>query len=238
MINVAIVEDNISAAKALEDCVKTYQASFGEQFNIIHFPDAISFLTNYRPIYDIVFMDIEMPNLDGLEASYKLRKFDNKAILIFVTNMAQFAVKGYEVDALDFIVKPVSYQNFYLKLKKAIDIIKSNQDVELVVNQQSGMIRLSSKEIYYVEVSGHKLIYHTAAETVSGYGALSELEVKLKKFCFMRCNSCYLVNPKYISSVQNYTVYMRNGDELQISHPKKKAFMTELADWLGQGNSI
>lgn len=238
MINVAIVEDDNAAAKLLSDMLLDYQIAGGEKFNVVRFNDAVSFLTNYRQVYDIIFMDIEMPGMSGMDAAFKLRESDRKVILIFVTNMAQFAVKGYEVDAMDYLLKPVNYQNFSLKLKKAVNILKAGESGEIVITQASGIIRIPAKDVLYVEVLGHKLIYHTQAENFSGYGSLSELEEKLKDYRFMRCNNCYLVNPKYIMSVQGFTVSMRNGDRLQISHPRKKEFMAGLADWLGQGNFI
>lgn len=236
MISIAIVEDDDKAAKLLESHLKTYQERNSHLFNIVRYSNAVSFLTNYKQIFDIVFMDIQLPDMDGLSASYELRKFDTEVILIFVTNMAQYAVKGYDVDALDFIVKPVVYENFCLKVKKAIEIINASQEIELVIANKNGLIRLSSNRVLYVEVVGHKLIYYTSDSEYSGTGSLSELESKLSEFSFMRCNSCYLVNPKYISMVSGFTVKMANGAELAISHPKKKAFMQELADWLGKGN--
>lgn len=238
MVNVAIVEDDDNAAKLLESYLKNYEKKQSISFNIKRFSDAVSFLTDYRKVYDIIFMDIEMPDLNGLDAALKLRVFDKEAVLIFVTNMAQFAVKGYEADALDFMIKPINYQDFVLKLKKAISIVSSNAEVQIVVAQVSGFTRLSTKKISYIEVMGHKLNYHTDSEIVSGTGSLSKLEEKLKAYNFMRCNNCYLVNPKFILSVQGYTINMLGGEKLQISIPKKKKFMMELTDWLGQGNYI
>lgn len=238
MINIAIVEDDNKAAALLQGYLNDYRKAHGEAFEIKRFSDAVSFLTNYRPDYDIIFMDIEMPHLTGMEAAYELRKVDRNVVLIFVTGMAQFAVKGYEVDALDYIVKPLGYKNFSLKLQKALNIVKSNEQVELVINQAGGMRRISTREIYYIEVLGHKLNYYMQNEVFSGYGSLAKLSEKLTSYHFMRCNNCYLVNPKHIISVEKLDVTMRNGVKLQISHPRKKTFMSELADWLGCGNFI
>lgn len=238
MISVAIVEDDDAAAALLEGYLHTFEQNSGVRFSIKRFCEAVSFLSEYRSLYDIIFMDIEMPNLSGMEAALKLREFDKQAVLIFVTNMAQFAVKGYEADALDFMIKPLSYSDFSQKMQKALSVIDSNADVALVVARSDGFVRVSVKKISYIEVMGHKLLYHTDEETITATGSLTELEEKLRPYSFMRCNSCYLLNPKYIQSVQGHNVLMQNGDLLKISHPKRKKFMLELADWLGQGNFI
>ena len=238
MINIAIVEDDDSAALILRDYLTYYQEKNDIQFDITRFNDALSFLSDRRVLYDIIFMDIELPNLNGMDAALKLREFDKESVLIFVTNMAQFAVKGYEAGALDFMVKPINYQDFSLKMDKAINIVKTNAEIELVIRKVDGFVRLSTKKIIYIEVTGHTLCYHTTEGDIIASGSLSKMEDKLRPYNFMRCNSCYLVNPKYIQSVQGYDLLMSNGDVLKISRPRKKQFMTDLANWLGQGNFI
>lgn len=133
MVNVAIVEDEDAAAAILSNCLDKYASAKreGVEFSVCRYHDAVSFLENYRSRFDIVFMDIQLPDLDGMEAAKKLRRLDSSVTLIFVTNMANFAVRGYEVDALDFIVKPVEYFSFALKLDRALERLKSTAEQEI-----------------------------------------------------------------------------------------------------------
>ena len=133
MLNIAIVEDDPQAAGLLTDYLDRYAQERGISCNSVIFNDAVDFLTGYKASFDLVFMDIELPGLDGMEAARRLREMDRSVILIFVTNMANFAVKGYEVDALDFIVKPVTYFPFSIKLDRAVKRLESRQERELVV---------------------------------------------------------------------------------------------------------
>lgn len=237
MFKIAIVEDNAAAAGKLDGFLKRYAEENREQFEITVFGDAFDFLDGYRQIYDMVFMDIELPGMDGMEAAGRLRQIDRKVTLIFVTNMAGFAVKGYEVDAADYVVKPVHYGDFELKLKRVIARHKEADEAILVV-RQGGYLRLRLREIRYVEVRGHKLIFHTQDGEVSGSGTLLETEEKLKDKGFLRCNKCYLVNQKHIAAVEGYALIMSGGEELQISRPRKKAFMSELAEVMGNENVL
>lgn len=237
MFKIAIVEDNRAAAEKMQGYLERYAQSHKENFDIAVFGDALAFLDSYRRIYDMVFMDIELPFINGMEAAQKLREIDQQVVLIFVTNMAQFAVKGYEVDALDYLVKPVHYGDFELKLHRAVSRLKESQEA-LLVQRQSGMIRLKLQEISYIEVRGHTLIFHTEAGEITGSGTLQELENKLRNKGFLRCNKCYLVNQRHIAAVQGYTLVMAQGEELQISRPRKKTFMIELAETMGNENVL
>lgn len=237
MLKVAIVEDNKAAMEKLQGYLERYAQENEEKFDIAAFGDALAFLDNYRCIYDMVFMDIELPFINGMEAAKRLREIDSQVVLIFVTNMAQFAVKGYEVDALDYLVKPVHYGDFQLKLHRAVSRLKEAQEA-ILIQRQSGILKLRVQEIGYIEVRGHTLIFHTDMGEINGSGTLNELENKLKGKGFLRCNKCYLVNQKYIAAVQGYTLVMAQGEELQISRLRKKTFMNELAETMGNENIL
>lgn len=237
MARIAIVEDEKRAQETLETYLKKAAGLDGEEFSVSVFGSAIEFLTNYKPIYDIVFMDIELPGLNGMDASRKLREFDKNVTLVFVTNLAQYAVKGYEVDALDFIVKPVSFDNFYLKLQRALDRVKMNKEVSLSIPTSSGLTIISASRLKYIDVMKHSLVFHTLDGDYETYGTLKQYESKLDPRLFVRCNSCFLVNLQYVQSLKDYFVKV-GGDELTISHPKKKDFVKALNEYLGRGFNV
>lgn len=121
MIHVAIVEDEFSVAQQIENYAQKYLSEHGIQGETFCFSDGMALAEGYRPIWDIIFLDIEMPQLDGMSAAQYIRQKDPSVILIFITNMARYAIKGYEVGALDFVLKPVNYAQFSMKLRRAIE---------------------------------------------------------------------------------------------------------------------
>lgn len=135
MVYVAIVEDDARAAQRLENHLNRFAAETEEQLHIEIFPDALQFLDGYAPVWQLVFMDIEMPNIDGLDAAKRLRAIDEGVQIVFVTNMAQYAIQGYEVRAMDFIVKPVEYGSFFMKMKRAIRYIRANSPKQITVKR-------------------------------------------------------------------------------------------------------
>lgn len=240
MLRIAIVEDNREDQVLLSEYIERYfkEEQPEQSYQTVLFDSALTFLSNYRAIYDMVFLDIQMPYLNGMDAAEKLRQVDTEIPIVFVTNMAQYAVRGYDVNALGFVLKPISYYDFLLRMKKTMNVLTARQGREMVLSAKQGITRISTSDIYYVEVTGHSLHYHTKEEVLTVSGSISDAEEKLRSSEFLRCNNCYLVNPRAILNVSGYTITLVNREQLTISHPRRKAFMSQLNAWLGEGKNI
>ncbi len=230
MRNIAIVEDEDAAAETLRGHIEEYAKRNGQTFRIDRFHDAVEFLTDYKPVYCVVFLDIQMPHRDGMSAAADLRTIDKTVSVMFITNLMQYAQKGYEVDAVAYLLKPVSYFDFALKFRKALDLYVMNAEYAITVNTAGGLCRVSTEKLMYVETVRHRLYYHLVDDVVEITGALYKVEAELGRFGFLRCNQCYLVNPKFIVSVKGLSVQV-GSDTLAISRPRRNAFLAELAAW-------
>ena len=233
MYYIATTEDDDKTAAQIIQFIRRYTEENELQAEVFRFADAESFLADPRR-FDAVFMDIELPGLDGISAAKKLREKDQNVVLVFVTNMSQLAIRGYEVSALDFIVKPLLYADLAFKLDRVFRKLTGNGPGMIDVYTGGGIKRISSDALKYVEVLNHRCVYHLDGETVEFYSSLAAAEELLQPFGFLKCNRCYLINPKYITEVKDYTVAI--GDEtLQISRNQKKKFMRELNAYIAQG---
>lgn len=222
MIDIAIVEDNREQAAALEGHIKAYAADHKLSVSVSIFYEPITFLEKYSPFH-IVYMDIMMPLLNGMDAAKLLREKDEKVILIFVTTMRQYAIQGYEVAASDFIVKPISYPEFALKFTKVLTRLEYVMPPDVLVRTDTSFVRLSPRDIRYVEVKGHHCVYHTASGEYRQYQTMKSAESALSGQDFARCNNFLLVNLAHVDRIDGMNVIV-GGEPLQISHPKRKAF--------------
>lgn len=240
MITVALIEDDATAMRHLRDSIERFQnsgKSQGTEFNIAEFNEPTSFLDPYRGSYDIVFMDIEMPNMNGMEAARRLRQIDPHTIIIFVTNMAQFAAKGYEVDALAYIIKPFTYNDFEQKLERAVDLCRRKSE-SIAITQRGEMKIVLLSDLAYIEVKGHTLVFHTDQEELIGSGSLQEVQAKLEGKGFLRSGKSYLVNQRFIKEIHRSEIFMSDGSILPIGRSYHKTFLTQLAQSLGSDHVL
>lgn len=232
MIRVAIVEDEEAVREQLLGYVQRYTRQYGTTFEVRTFSDGVEILEGYRPVYDLILLDVEMKHLDGMATAERIRQMDADVILIFITNMAQYAIRGYSVGALDYVLKPVPYFAFSQQLLKAVTRLEKRAKRYLTVPVEGGLRRLNTASIYYLESEGHRVHFYTDEGDFSAPGALKTFEEKLADCPFARCNSGYLVNLAQVQAVQQNTVQV-GPYELQISRPKRKAFLAALTDYIG-----
>jgi len=235
MIRIAIAEDDPVCSEQLRDYLNRYSRESAEIVEITLFSDGLELVEHYRPVYDLILLDIEMPHLDGMTAAEKIRRLDGEVLILFVTNMAKYAIRGYEVDALGFMLKPVSYFSLSLKLKKAQSYLRSRPQRSLMVPTEDGIKKVPAADVYYAEVLDHRLHLHTKQQIYVMPGTLRDLEAELANQHFVRCNKGYLVNLRHIELVKSDCVIMADGEKLLISRRKREEFLLAVTEYYGKG---
>ena len=231
-ITVAIVDDEKSERDNLYGYFEKIQEKTHTMMEIELFPSGEQFLSISGKAYDLICLDIDMQGMNGIEVARRIRKEDPDVLIIFITNLAQMAICGYEVHAFDFILKPVHYDAFYIKIQSAVSIIMQRKTRHIVVPVQGGIQRFSTNELLYVEVQGHYVFFHTLKEIYRQKISMNEVEEKLKGMSFVRCNNCYLVNLRYVDGVVRDDLLI-HGETLKISRPRKKEFLQALGNYMG-----
>lgn len=235
MYQFVIVEDNPTSSKKMKSFLEQHARANHYEIKVTVYSDAESFLENACSMYDLVFLDIQLPGKNGMETARIVRERGLSFLIIFVTNLAQFAVNGYEVDALDFIIKPVSQPQLSMKLQKALRRLAQDRSATIAVTVDRSVRFLSSQDIIYVEILNHDLLFHTVKQTCRTRGILSDMERKLKDSHLIRISSCYLINMKYVSELTAHSLIMTTGEELAVSRTRKKDVLNALTAYIGGG---
>lgn len=232
MYHIAIVEDEADFAAQLKEFLEQYQRENNLQLKISVFGDGADILRGYQAIYDIILLDIEMPEVNGMDAAEQIRGMDQDVVLMFITNMAGYAIRGYEVGALDFVMKPITYYTFSMKFSRAVKRVKQKERQQILLTLSDGVKKFGIHQIYYVEVQNRMLHYHTDEGEYILRGTMQSVEQMLEPYPFAKCNYWYIVNLTHVSEVRK-NIAIVGGHELEISRRNRSAFLKALTEYIG-----
>lgn len=232
MIRIAVVEDDKLYQKQLSEYISKYSKEKQKEIQTAVFDDGYDLIERYSAEYDIILLDVMLKTINGIQVAEKIRKYDSDVIIIFITNMAEFAISGYSVNALDYVLKPVHYFAFEQELNKAIKRLEQFEKHYIAIRFNDSVSKVELSSIRYIESRGHNITIHGESRNYEMRGTMKKLEEELAQYHFSRCNNCYLVNLRHVQEV-NKNVVILGSEELLISRPRKKQFLEDLTDYLG-----
>ena len=233
MVKIAIVEDDKNYSNMLQKYILRYEKESGEKFLVSIFEDGEDIVTSYKASYDIILMDIEMRFLNGMAAAEKIRQVDHEVVIIFITNMPQYAIHGYAVDALDYVLKPINYYAFSQRIDRALVRMRRREKTYISITYKGGVVKVDTDTIYFIESQNHDLIFHTSEGDFITRTTLKEVENRLDEKRFFRCSKCYLINLEYVGGYQNNEVNVASN-MLQVSRGRKKELMDVLNNYMNE----
>lgn len=232
MLFIAIVDDSPQDIEHLKTQVEGFLTKARESYRIHTFGESVDFIRSQEK-YDIAFLDINMDRINGLEAAHFVRKISKEMVLIFVTQMAQMAIRGYEVDAMDFIIKPSEQATIDRVMNRALKRIHSQAGYTMVLKTAKDTHSVSTNKIYYIEVYDHDLIYHTEDGEYRLRGQLNQVRKSLDDKQFVLSSRSHLVNLRHISSVHNDHLIVA-GNVVPLSKVRRKEIEQRFVNFLGE----
>ncbi|MDR1092636.1 MAG: LytTR family DNA-binding domain-containing protein [Clostridiales bacterium] len=237
VVRIAVVEDDDAEAKTISDYISRFQKESRDVFKVARFWDGDEITSDYRPDYDIIFLDIRMKGIDGITAARYIRRMDNDVALIFITHMAQYAIKGYSVGALDFLPKPVSYFSFSQQLKRSIEHIKRCKDnMYILLPTENGVVKMDVARVLFIESFKHKMTVHTKDGEYHLISTMKDLESRLAGRGFFRSDNSFLVNLAHVKAVEGSLVILDSAG-LNVSRSRKTSFLQALAAYVGNNGN-
>lgn len=221
-LHIAICDDDRHYASKLEDTLmKLVSTMEGIHFHIDIYESGEALLRAMKQTaYHLVYLDMEMPGVDGIAVAERIRKVDLTLLIIFVTSHSSYMYKSFQVQPFWFLLKPIEDKEFHIATVKAIELTKQQNDVfTFVMNQQIHHIRIS--EMMYITVErGKKLVIVTTDQSYSYYGKLGELALQLEPYHFCRIHSGYVVNWEFVRALGKNEVVLTSGTTLPVSRTK------------------
>ena len=233
MYRILVVEDDDHAARRLEDLLERYAGEHELRFSIRREKSAFD-LAEAAQEADLVFLDIELPGTDGMKAARELRDSGLDVPIVFVTNLAQYAVEGYAVSALDFIVKPVDYAALTLRMDRAVKAMEARSEQTICIQAKQGLHAVQAKDLIIVETRGHDIVYCLKdGSELLARKALREAASEPPSPPFLQISSGCIINMAYATDMEDSQIELSDGRAVYMSRGHRKSCLQALARYLG-----
>lgn len=182
--------------------------------------------------FDIIFLDIEMSGINGMDTARKIRSNDTKVIIVFLTNYTEFALEGYEVNAYRYLVKSQPHYILENQFRSVFDEYSQNHKC-FVINTRNDIICIHLNDICFFEVLNKKITVHTTEKSYEYVGKLSEIEKQLQNDdSFIRTHKSYIVNVAQIDTIRNFDIIMKNSEQALMSRSLKKSVVDKYISYM------
>ncbi len=237
MLSIAVCDDEIieccNMARKIKEILEEMKISciirqFGNGRELLQAPES----------FDIVFLDIMMHGMDGMETAQIFREKAYDKILIFVSSSREYVFEAYDVEAFQYLLKPVDNRKLKNVLKKAVLKTKSRLEEFIIVSKERQKKKLFLDDIYYFEIKGRIVNVHGIEGIFAYYEQIGGLEDKLRNKGFFRCHKSYLINLKYVDVYNRQEVILENGEKIMIAKRRYEEFCREILKYMRENGGI
>lgn len=238
-VHIAMLEDDEAEALVTHSMVQRYCANASIDFLMDVHSTPESFLSLPLENYDLLFLDILLQKgVTGMDVAKEIRKTNKRIGIVFLTKSTHFAIDGYKVDAIDYIVKPLVYEEFYLKMRKILDVVTRLMDKDILLKTTEGIIKVKESDVAYIEVIKHYLHFHqcdgrvfTVRGTIKDYA--QSLSAK-----FARSGNSFIVNLLCVDRIGSADIYVRFDDgkveAVPLTRSFREGFLNAFSDYFGE----
>jgi DNA-binding LytR/AlgR family response regulator len=233
VIQIGVVDDDAASREVVAAHLRRFQDEHPVQLAVRTYRDGRDLVRSYRSDLDVLFLDVEMAEMGGFETARAIREVDQRVVIVFVTRLGQLAVRGYEVDALSYLVKPVGYFAFAQQLARCVTRVRRLGCDAIMLPTARGAARVEVADIVHVASQKHRMVVHALDGQYAFTGVLKTLEAELSARGFFRCSNSFLVNLRHVQAVHRASCIVLGGAEIPVSRARKRAFLDALVDHVG-----
>lgn len=232
MLSIAVCDDMPIECAELAERIENILDQFGAEFSLKRFFDGEELLKGVES-FDIVFLDIKMPKISGMELAKQMRENERESIIVFVTSAEEYVYEAYDVEAFHFLLKPVNEDKLKNVLKKAVvKVMACNNNDFLIVTSEHKIKKILLKDILYIESVGRTVKIHCNSGVLETYKQIGGLEKTLFDKHSFRCHKSFLLNLDYVSRFDKAEIVMENGDTVFLARKRAKIFQKEIISYM------
>lgn len=231
MIRIAICEDEKETQDLVEDYINNILNDM--EYEIAKYSSGEELLQSNLKDIDILLLDIQMGQLNGMDTARKIREVDNKMEIIFITSLIDYVQEGYEVRAYRYLLKPIELDELKKHLLACINDIEKNKNHYILIKNKSNTYKIYSNEITYIEVQKKNMLIHTINKDFDVRYSLEKVEKDLNLDKFVRCHKSFLVNLTYVENIKSNTAILDSGEEIPVSRYRYKEVKEQFLRFIG-----
>lgn len=231
MLSIAVCDDIVLECTQLARQIRRVASQAGHKVILREFYTGKELLQSAE-VFDLLFLDIKMPGLDGMELARQLRHRDVNCLLIFVTAVSEYVFEAYEVEAFAYLVKPVTDEQLIRVLTRSAEKLRKESTESLLISSHHLVRKIPLKDIVYMEAQGRLLIIHTLQDTIAAYEQIGQMEKRLIGKNFFRCHKGYLVHLKYVDTYDRTQIYLETKDTILLAKRRYDDFTMALMHYL------
>ena len=238
MLSIAVCDDMPIECAELAGDIENTLNQFGAEFSLKLFFNGQELLKDVGS-FDIVFLDIKMPEISGMELAKQMRKNERESIIVFVTSAEEYVFEAYDVEAFHFLLKPVNENKLKNVLKKAVvKVTACNNGDFIIISSEHQIKKVLLKDILYIESVGRTVKIHCTGGVLQAYKQIGDLEQTLSDKHFFRCHKSFLLNLEYVSRFDKAEIVMENGDTVFLARKRAKLFQKEFISYMKMKGGI
>lgn len=233
MINIAICEDEKEMQYLIENYIDKILKDIEREYKIQKYSSGEELIECDLKGIDILLLDIQMGQMNGMDTARKIRTVDNKMEIIFITSLIDYVQDGYEVRAYRYLLKPIELEELKKHVLNCIKEIEVNKKNYIVIKNKSNTYKIHSDEIKYVEVQKKDMLIHTVNKNFDVRYSLEKIEKDLNLEKFVRCHKSFLINLSYVENIKQNVAILESGEEVPISRYRHKEVKEKFLKFLG-----
>lgn len=231
MIKIAICDDEKNYTDIIGKMLEIYAEKNGQDFVIKKYTKPLQLMQVLKEEFQIFFLDIEMPAMNGIELVDVIRRHDEKSIILFVSFHNEYLGVGYKYDVQNFITKPITQVQINCEMNRALRKLNTFEHKYITLKNENGYFKLFLSDIEYIKTVNRKVLFHLRnGEWVSGYFKMKDLEKRLKPFFFIRCHNGIIVNVDCVESLQDLMITLYSGEKIYIARSRKQDLIKKIAE--------
>ena len=225
MLNIAICDDDLNIVRQMEKLIESYEKA---KYSINTYSNGEELLKAMEQ-FDVIFLDIDMTGMDGIDTAKEIRSYDKNVKIIYVTNFTDYANLAFSVHAFGYLIKPIKREEIYKQLDEVIGYTKDEEDDTLIeFITTDGIKRLPAKEIYFFESLNRKVQMKTLTNTYILKEKITSVAKFMNQYKFLMPHKSFTVNLFYVKSIKGYDIYMMDGSVIPLSQKKSAEFREQL----------